>query len=113
MKTLGERIRELREARDLSLREFAKAVDTSAAFLSDVELGRRHPSEPVLKVIARKLGTSVKDLQEYDRRPPLKDMQRRAAANPTFGVMLRKVFEHDDPEAIIAFLDKRAGHRKP
>lgn len=40
MKTLGQRIRELRETKDLSLREFAKQLgDLSAAFLSDVELG--------------------------------------------------------------------------
>lgn len=44
VKTLGQRIRELRERDDLSLREFARKLGVSAAFLSDVELGRRHPS---------------------------------------------------------------------
>jgi transcriptional regulator with XRE-family HTH domain len=112
VKTLGDRIRELREQRDLSLRELAKAVETSAAFLSDVELGRRHPSEPVLKAIARKLETTLKDLQEHDRRPPLKEMQRIASANPAYGVLFRKVLEHDDPQAIIDYLDRRAGRKK-
>jgi hypothetical protein len=36
MKTLGDRIGELREQKDLSLREFAKKIgDLSAAFLSE------------------------------------------------------------------------------
>ena len=43
MKTLGERIRELREERDLSLRELAGKIGVSAAFMSDVELNRRYP----------------------------------------------------------------------
>lgn len=107
MKTLGERIRELREHKDLSLRELAKAVGTSAAFLSDVELGRRHPSPPVLKDLAKRLGTTEKELGQFDRRPPIKDLQRRAAANPAYGVMLRRVLEDDDPESVIKFLESR------
>jgi transcriptional regulator with XRE-family HTH domain len=48
MKTLGEHIKEVREERDLSVRELAKKLNVSAPFLSDVELGRRHPSDEVL-----------------------------------------------------------------
>ncbi len=108
MKTLGERIRELREERDLSVRELAKRLRLSAAFLSDVELGRRHPSDDVLGQIARTLGTTVGDLREHDTRPPVQELRRLAAANPAFGIMLRKVAEKDvDPEAVIKFLDKR------
>ena len=53
MKTLGEKIRELREERDLSLRELAKKLNLSAAFLSDIELGRRNPSDKVLSDLAK------------------------------------------------------------
>ena len=48
MKTLGQRIRELREEKDFSLRELAKKSGVTAPFLSDIELGRRYPSEKVL-----------------------------------------------------------------
>ena len=48
MKTFGEQIRELREKKDLSVRELAKRIKVTPPFLSDVELGRRHPSEDVL-----------------------------------------------------------------
>ena len=52
MKTLGERIRELREQQDLSLRELASKIGVSASFMSDVELNRRHPSDKHLSAIA-------------------------------------------------------------
>lgn len=48
---LGERIREARTRKGLSLREVARKVKISAAFLSDIELGRRAPSEENAKKI--------------------------------------------------------------
>jgi transcriptional regulator with XRE-family HTH domain len=46
--SLGQRIHELRDEADLSLRELAKKIGVSAPFLSDIELGRRFPSEEIL-----------------------------------------------------------------
>lgn len=80
--TLGERIRELREKMDLSLRELASKLRLSAAFLSDIELGRRYPSEKVLAQIAKELGTSLDDLQQHDTRAPVEGLKRLASANP-------------------------------
>lgn len=91
MKTFGQRIRELREARDLSLREFATKLDLSPAFLSDVELGRRYPSEEVLLKIAKALGVAVEDLKTYDPRPPFEDLKRISEKDPAFAVALRKI----------------------
>jgi transcriptional regulator with XRE-family HTH domain len=89
MKTLGERIRELREEHDLSLREFAKKLGgLSAAFLSDIELGRRYPSDKVLVDMARVLKTTVEDLRKYDTRPPVDDLKRLITANPAYGLAL-------------------------
>ncbi len=66
-KTLGQRIRELRDECDFSLREFAdKLGGVSAAHISDIELGRRYPSHDLLKKMADKLGTTVDDLRSYD-----------------------------------------------
>ena len=108
MKTLGERIRELREEHDLSGRELAKRLGLSAAFLSDVELGRRHPSPEVLVQIARALGTAAADLRKHDTRPRVSELKRLAAANPAYGILFRKVAEANvDPEALIAFLDQQ------
>ncbi|MBI4766597.1 MAG: helix-turn-helix transcriptional regulator [Deltaproteobacteria bacterium] len=91
MKTLGEYIRELREEKDLSLRELAKKLKISAPFLSDIELGHRYPSDKVLGGLARILDIPLKDLKAYDTRPPVKDLKRMAAAEPLYGVAFRKV----------------------
>lgn len=94
MKTLGQRIRELREAKDFSLRELAKKLgDLSAAFLSDIELGRRHPSDKVLALMARQLETTVEDLRSYDTRPPVRELRRLATSDPQFGLALRRAVE--------------------
>lgn len=92
--TLGARLRELREEKDLSLRELSRRVgEASAAFLSDVELGRRFPSEKTLANLASALGTSVEDLKQYDPRPPIEEMKRLANANPALGFAFRKLAE--------------------
>ena len=86
MKTLGELIRELREERDLSLRELATKIEVSAAFMSDVELGRRHPSDKHMAAVARALGTSLEDIQQCDTRPPCGNSEERLF--PTLNTVL-------------------------
>lgn len=93
MKTLGERIRELRESGDLSLREFAGKLKLSAAFVSDVELGRRFPSDKVLNEMAKALGTSIDELRKFDTRPPVEDMKRITTGNPAYGLAFRKIID--------------------
>ena len=93
-KTLGERIRELREERDISLREMGRRLGRgSAAFLSDVELGRRYPSDALLIEIARVLKTSIEDLKSYDTRLPVQELKRLARHNPAYGLALRKIID--------------------
>lgn len=91
--TIGERIRELRDALDMSLRELARKVNVSAAFLSDIELGKRYPSDDVLKAIARALKTSSEELSKYDTRPPLDEMKRKSYTDPAYGFALRRMVE--------------------
>jgi transcriptional regulator with XRE-family HTH domain len=115
LKTLGERIRELREGHELSLREFAaKLGGLSAAFLSDVELGRRHPSDKVLADMARILGVPVEELRKHDTRPPVEDLKRLATANPAYGLALRRIVEKRvSPEELMKLADKeRPGKRQ-
>ncbi len=93
MKTLGQKIRELREEKDLSLRELAKEIQVSAAFLSDIELGRRYPSDKILLSISKKLGISEEDLRTYDNRPPIEDIKRLASSDPKYALAFRKVID--------------------
>ena len=113
-KTLGERIRELREERDLSLREFAEKLGgLSAAFLSDIELGRRHPSDKVFADMARVLKTTVDDLRKYDSRPPVEDLKRLATANPAYGLALRQIVNKKvSPEELMKLAEKERGGGK-
>jgi transcriptional regulator with XRE-family HTH domain len=101
--TMGARIRQLREQQDVSLREFAKKLgDISAAHVSDIELGRRFPSESLLKKIAGLLRVSVKELKEHDSRPPVDELKRLSAINPAFGFALRKLVDREvTPEDIL------------
>ncbi len=109
IKTLGQRIRELRDQQDLSLREFAKKLGgLSAAFLSDIELGRRFPSDEVLQKMAPVLDTTIDDLRQYDSRPPVEELKRMAEDNPAYGFAFRKMVERRvSPEEIEKFLEEK------
>ena len=113
MKSLGNRIRELREKKDLSVRELAKALKLSAPFLSDIELGRRHPSEEVLERLAKLIGTSLEDLKTYDARPPVQELKRMAASNPAMGFALRKMVDQEvSSDELLEFLKNHGRSKK-
>ena len=108
MKALGEYIRELREDKDLSLRELAKRLEVSAPFLSDIELARRYPSREVLSKLARELETTLAELRKRDARAPVRELRRMAASNPAMGFALRRVVEDSvDPEDLLRYLNER------
>lgn len=92
-KNLGELIRDLREGADLSLRELAKSVDVSAPFLSDVELGRRYPSDEVLIKVARALKVPAERLKQLDHREAVSDFKKLIATNPRLGSAFRTAVE--------------------
>ena len=91
--TMGQRLRELRERAGLSLREVAKAANISAPFLSDVELGRRFPTNETLALIAKKLRASADDLKKHDHRAALTGLKRLAEGNPSLGAALRALVD--------------------
>ncbi len=110
---MGNRIRELREERDFSLREFARNLgDISAAHVSDIELGRRFPSDDLLAKIAGQLGVTVAELKSYDSRPPVEDLKRMAEADPAFGFALRKLVDKKVSAKDIMDLTKRKPDRE-
>lgn len=105
-KTFGERIRELRGKYDLSLKEFGDKLDgKTAAFLSDIELGRRFPSPELLEQMARVLHTTVADLKSYDTRPPVQELKKLTDENPAYGLAFRKlVAKNISPEDLLKFI---------
>jgi len=90
---MGQRLRELRERAGLSLREVAKAAKISAPFLSDVELGRRFPTNDTLALIAQKLGAPADDLKKHDHRSALADLKRLAEGSPSLGAAVRALVD--------------------
>ena len=94
MNELGGRIRELRDRHDISLREFARKLgDVSPAHISDIENGRRNPSEDLLQKMAQVLGVAFDELQRLDNRIPVEELRRAMRQDPALGFALRKAVE--------------------
>lgn len=113
MKTLGARIRELRDEKDLSTRELARKAHISIAFMSDIELGRRQPSEKVLAAIAKPLGTTLEELQQYDPRPTVEEFKRRVQDDPKYGLAFRRVMDSNlSPEELVKLIEENEKKKK-
>jgi transcriptional regulator with XRE-family HTH domain len=112
MKSFGEKIRELREERDISLRELAKRLELSAPFISDIELGRRYPSKKVMQQLADALGVKPEELESYDSRPPIEEVRQHVKDNPAFGFALRKLMDKKvDTNELLRFIEKESGKK--
>ena len=59
MPGVGDRIREIREARTLTQDQLADRSGVSKGFLSDIENGKRNPSSEYVLKIANALGASI------------------------------------------------------
>ena len=110
--SLGQRIRELRDKADLSLRGLAMRIGISAPFLSDIELGRRFPSKEILAKLADALDVSPDELKQHDTRGPIADLKRIMDSDPKLGFAFRTVVEKIKngeltAEDIVAKLSKR------
>src|SRR3989344_1824038 len=104
MMTLGQYIRQKRDEKDLSLSELAKKVECSVAFLSDVELGRRNPSDDVLNSIASNLSIAKEKLKEYDNRPG--SIKELSQSSPQYTFAFRTMVDSNiDPTKIIKFVE--------
>ena len=79
---MGERLRAVRRARGLSLRELAKQLDVSPSLISQVETGRASPSVSTLYAIAQVLSVSVDDLLFNEADRPQRTSPVRAASTP-------------------------------
>jgi transcriptional regulator with XRE-family HTH domain len=110
--TLGQKIRELREARQLSLRALAEKVGVSAPFLSDLEHGRRGTEK--VDEIARALGVNANELRKLSGKltPELKTW---LAENPGVVALLQEVRASgrpvDELRVVLKAGPKRGGRR--
>jgi len=88
--TLGDRVRQQRMAKDLSLRELARRLDRAPSYLNDIEYNRRTPSEVVLRQICDVLELDVDEMLSAAGRLG-EDAEHYLKRNPTAGVLFRRV----------------------
>jgi transcriptional regulator with XRE-family HTH domain len=113
MEGIGPYIRKRRDELDLSLREFAKKLDCSPAFISDIELGRRHPSDGVLSEMAHVLKVKVEDLRAMDIRAPIDDIKRITLDDPTFALAFRSVIDKKiTADELLEFVKKKGDEKR-
>ncbi|MHB1953182.1 MAG: helix-turn-helix domain-containing protein [Sulfobacillus sp.] len=113
MEGIGPYIRNRRDELDLSLREFAKKLDCSPAFISDIELGRRHPSDEVLNEMARVLKVKVEELRAMDVRAPIDDIKRITLDDPTFALAFRSVIDKKiTANELLEFVKKKESEKR-
>lgn len=82
---IGQRIRDARTIRKLTLQDLGRATDLSAAFLSRIERGEATPSIGNLITIASELEIPLRDLFEAPEEPAPKGytVVRRSKREPT------------------------------
>ncbi len=113
--TLGSRIRQLRLAKQMSLREFARRLGLSHVFLSDLETGSRFPSEEVMERIALELGVRFEDLQVLDPRLQSDELSKHSQKDISLALVFKRVTQRllsgkiksSDLENLIHAVDSR------
>ena len=116
-KTLGQRLKELRLAKGLSLRDLGGKVRVTAPHLSDIEQGHRQPSEKLLARLAEALESDLEDILRYSKRPPARQMEELIEQNQKYSLAFRKfvdaVREKEIPPEKIHAITKKLPPKKP
>lgn len=104
--TLGEFIRQSRDSKDLSLREMAKLLDCSPAFLSDIELGKRFPSDETFEKISNILKIKMSELEKYDMRSTVSEFKKVSQRDPGMVFAFRRAMDIKiNSEDLIKFIE--------
>ena len=108
--SFGAKLREEREKKNISLRELAKKIGVSGAFLSDIELGRRFPSQDKVELLAKEIGIPVEELSKHDFRNEADSIRQMMFADSNAGMAFRTLKERisngEDPQKILKKLGK-------
>jgi transcriptional regulator with XRE-family HTH domain len=118
---LGQEIRRLRKESGTTLRGLALTLEISAAHLSDIEHGRRRPSDDLLRRIARSLRKAGATFGALEHLATGLDPDTRewVASTPGVRKLLRTLKQSGhDPLDILPAIEKvvgrkRAGRRRP
>ena len=93
---IGEKVKKERVKRKISLREFARKLEISAAYLVDIEKGRRLPKHELLQKIADLLNISLATLNRYNLEMP-KHIRIWLEKHPLFSKIFKFVVKQTYP----------------
>jgi len=101
---IGEKIKSERIKRKVSLRELSRNLGISAAYLVDIEKGRRLPNYKLLQKIADSLEIPVSALSKYNLEMP-KQIRTWIEKHPFFSRLFKFVLKQEDPFKTIEELE--------
>jgi transcriptional regulator with XRE-family HTH domain len=111
----GRRLRELRHARGLTLRQLAEAIEVDFTYLSKLENGRLSytPSSDAVRRLAEALGTDPLALLDVANKlpPELKSLQGSSAQARRFIERASEIASPDDWDAMLRLLEQRRADR--
>lgn len=112
---MGERLRNARRARGLTLRELAKRLGVSPSMISQIETDRASPSVSTLYAIANELDVSLDELLFNDRRPPAAESAVRQSRDDrkrirlASGVTWERLTPVSDPDTEFLYVTYEVG----
>jgi len=112
MSELGELIRKQRQARKWSLRRLGEAIGVTAAYVADIEVNRRQPSQELKQRIASVLGIAVDDLEAADRHFS-SDLRQWVEERPRLISALRSLKSSPEADMLIQRLARFLNRRYP
>ena len=103
--TLGQVIRERRQALGLTVRGFAADIGVQPPFVTDIEADRRRPGPEVLAKIAERLRLELTELQKLDPRLP-REVKEWMEEEPRVSSLLRRMRESPDRDALLERIEQ-------
>jgi len=110
MNTLGQTIRNHREALGLSLRVFGQKAGVHAPYMSNIERGTKTPHDGLLLRIAAALGVKGEELQQLSPYVPVPALRARCKEDPELAYALRVILRWKVSGKELLALPKIAGH---
>ncbi|MDD5592044.1 MAG: helix-turn-helix transcriptional regulator [Candidatus Omnitrophica bacterium] len=101
---IGEKIKQERVKKKISLREFSRNLGISAAYLVDIEKGRRAPNYELLQKISDLLDIPVSTLNKYNLEMP-KHIRDWIEKHPFFSRLFKFALKQPDPFKTIEDLE--------
>ena len=106
---IGKRIKQIREAKDLTAKEVVTAADLQPAMYSRIENGKTEPSLSSLEKIAKALGVKLSDL--FDDEDKLADVNSYDASLME-KVKLVEELNEEEKKIVFSLVDALVGKKK-